>query len=171
MLCNPLHRRTQVSSTTIPYLRCIQNCYWAVLWRSSANAGIESTYRRIFSDCILTSSVIPFSIDGRGYWAPWSIDVVPIVHLHICTQRKHLQHGVFHALHQRAAHILLLATKTPQTFNHTLRYLLSMFEAVMVNNTPGELFKHYLSDLSMTLNAAQFFYSTAWNRWYSRARG
>lgn len=52
-----------------------------------------------------------------------------------------------------------LQLKTPQTFNHTLRYLLSMFEAVMVNNTPGELFKHYLSDLSMTLNAAQFFFT------------
>ncbi|EFO65139.1 Lipopolysaccharide-responsive and beige-like anchor protein [Giardia lamblia P15] len=52
-----------------------------------------------------------------------------------------------------------LQLKAPQSFNLTIRYLLSVFEAIMVNNTPGELFKHYLSDLSMTLNAAQFFFT------------
>lgn len=50
-----------------------------------------------------------------------------------------------------------LQLKTPQNLNRTIEYLLSAFEAIITKNTPGELFKHYLSDLSMVLDAAQFF--------------
>lgn len=52
-----------------------------------------------------------------------------------------------------------LQLKTPQNLNRTIEYLLSAFEAIITKNTPGELFKHYLSDLSMVLDAAQFFFT------------
>lgn len=52
-----------------------------------------------------------------------------------------------------------LQLKTPQELNTTVKYLLSTFETIMAKNTPGELFKHYLSDLSMVLDAAQFFFT------------